>query len=79
MVQLGEVRVTSAGNVMRLERVDGPWRHVRRIGIHGEPDRELWDADVVYRWHASQWEGQIPLRGGPTDGYPHYGVFCPGL
>jgi hypothetical protein len=74
-VQVGEVRHTSAGNQFRLERIDGAWRHVRRIanGIGSQ----LWDADVLYRWHASQWEEQIPLLGEDTSSFPCFSLFIP--
>jgi hypothetical protein len=72
---VGEVRHSSAGNVYRLERIKGERRGVRRIsnGTGGK----LWDADVLWWWHASQWEAQLPLVGGSTAGYPHFGVFIP--
>lgn len=76
-VTLGELRHTSAGNVYRLERIDGHWRYVRRVSNGtGGP---LWDADVVYRWSACQWEEQLPLVGGDTSEYPHHGTFAAGF
>lgn len=79
-VQIGELRHSSAGNVYRLERIDGEWRYVRRVAkdaaFEGGP---LWDADILHRWHANQWEEQLPLVGGDTTGYPHFGIFAPRL
>ena len=72
---VGELRCSSAGNVYKLERIDGEWRHVRRVA--NGTGQELWDADVVYRWHSSQWEEGLPLVGGDTSGYPHFGKFIP--
>ncbi len=73
MVQVGELRHTSAGNVYRLERVQGERRYVRRVsnGTGARP----WDADVVWCWHAQQWEEQLPLVGEDTSTFPHFGVF----
>ena len=68
---IGEERYTSAGNVFRLERMDGAYRYVRRI----HPIEE----DRSYRWHESQWEEQLPLLGGPTTDYHHFGIFAPRL
>lgn len=72
-IKVGELRHTSAGNVFRLERIDGPWRMVRRTN-HG-----AWDADVLYRWHATQWEEQLPIAGEDTSDYPFFGLFIRGL
>lgn len=75
MVTIGERRVTSAGNVYELVRADGEWRSVKRVAkADGGP---CWDAGMVYRWHSSQWEEGLPLVDGPTEGYPHFGVFMP--
>jgi hypothetical protein len=75
MITIGELRHTSAGNVFRLEGIDGEYRRVRRIS--NGTNRPLWDADIVYRWHSSQWEEGIPLVGGDTGEYPHFGHFTP--
>ena len=73
MATVGECRHSSAGNVYRLERIDGERRYVRRISNGTE--EPLWDSDVVYRWHAHQWEEQLPLVGDDGHDYPHFGVF----
>lgn len=76
--EVGEIRFSSSGNMYELLSLDGP-RHVRirRIGIIDQPDRQMWDHDVVYRWMDSQWDS-IPLLG-TTDfsDYPHFGLFVP--
>lgn len=72
---VGECRVTSAGNVYRLDRIDGRWRYVRRVAADGSA--ELWDRDVTWRWSACQWEEGIPLVDGPKDEYPAWGHFAP--
>lgn len=78
MPRIGELRHTSAGNVYRLERMDGEKRYVRRVAAGPNvPDMELWDRGVVYCWHSSQWEEGIPLLNGDTSEYPHFGVFVP--
>ncbi len=77
MVHIGEERHSSAGNVYRLERIDGPWRYVRRVS--NGTGEALWDAKVVYRWSACQWEGQLPLVGEDTSSYPAFGLFVAGL
>lgn len=74
---IGETRHTSAGNVFRLDRIEGPWRFVRRIADGTGRSEPLWDADITYRWHASQWEEGIPLVDGDASEFPHFGVFIP--
>jgi hypothetical protein len=74
---VGELRHTSAGNVYRLERIEGEWRYVRRVSNGTGGAGVLWDAGVVYRWHAQQWEEGLPLVGGDTSGCPHFGLFMP--
>ena len=77
-VHVRELRHTSAGNVYRLERIEGEWRYVKRVRTrHGNSPSREWDADVTYRWHSSQWEEGIPLLNGPTAEYPHFGVSSP--
>jgi hypothetical protein len=86
-VQVGELRVTSAGNIYMLEKVQGPWRIVKRLGraISLCPlqlmEGPLWDECMPYRWHASQWEEGIPLFKdalcGNTQGYAHFGINAP--
>ncbi len=75
MAQVGECRHSSGGNVYRLERIDGWWRYVKRIS--NGTDEPLWDADITYRWHAHQWEEQLPLVGDDGREYPHFGAFVP--
>jgi hypothetical protein len=75
LFSVGELRRTSAGNIFRLEEFDGVNSClVRRVGIVGQPDRELWDADMTYRWSFCQWES-IPLLGADTSDYPFFGKF----
>jgi hypothetical protein len=75
-----ERRITSAGHVWELVRQDGAHCFVRRVAIVGQPDAELWDAAITYRWHISQWES-IPtaeeVAAGQLDEYPHWGAFVP--
>ncbi len=71
--EVGELRHSSCGNVYRLERIDGQWRHVRRIS--NGTGQAPWDADTTWKWHSCQWEGQLPLVGGDTSGYPAFGIF----
>jgi hypothetical protein len=74
--QLGELRHTSAGNIYRLEEFDGRNRvGVRRVAIVGQPDRELWDNDVVYHWDYCQWDS-LPLVGDEST-EPSFGIFAP--
>ncbi len=75
MPTIGEQRYTSAGNVYRLERIEGEWRYVRRVS-NGDGNR-TWDAEIMYRWHSSQWEEGIPLVGSNPNAYPHFGIFAP--
>lgn len=79
MPNIGELRVTSAGNVFRLERMQGEWRYVRRVSTGTLLGNRLdhWDKDVVYRWHACQWEEGIPLLESDKSEWPHFGVFAP--
>ena len=70
MPTIGEQRHSSAGNRYQLERINGPWRYVRRLNGG-------WDKDVIYRWHASQWEEQLPLVGESGADYPFFGLFIP--
>lgn len=77
MFTIGEQRYSSAGNVFRLERIDdGRYPRIRRIGIVGQPGRELWDSDVLYRWLPEQWE-ELPLVGERSDD-PSFGSFLRG-
>lgn len=70
-VQVGELRHTSAGNVYRLERIDGERRYVRRVS------NGTGEGAVLERWMAYHWEEGIPLVGADTSEYPHFGVFSP--
>ena len=72
---IGEYRHTSAGNIFRLEAFDGVNScTVRRVGIVGQENPQLWDADMTYRWTFCQWES-IPLLGADTSKYPFFGKF----
>lgn len=73
MIAVGELRHTSAGNVYRLERIDGERRFVRHI--KAAPPFDLLNG--VQEWRSFHWEEQLPLVGGDTSEYPHFGVFVP--
>lgn len=73
---LGELRHTSAGNVFRLEELDGRGHvGVRRVAIIGSEHNtlDLWDHDVIWIWLLCQWES-LPLVGEQSD-EPSFGVF----
>lgn len=76
-VTVGEQRHSSVGNVYQLVRVDGPWRYVRRIANGTDNTEPLWDSDITYRWHAHQWEEQLPLVGDDGRDYLQFGLFVP--
>ena len=73
--KIGEQRVSSCGNVYRLERIDAVNRlRVRRIRVIADSffardmlargESELWDRDVLYCWDYCSWDSLSLVNGG---------------